>query len=337
MKTLQLVLCIALAGVLFACDRNTTYVEQVAGPAACTDCHNDTNLITAKHTQWALSRHGSGDAYERGTSASCAGCHSGYAFVERVAAGLDPNELTEGDPAPTRQDCRTCHMIHESFTKDDFALRTTQPVTMFAVANATFDGGKGNLCVNCHQPRRDAPVANGSGMVTGISGHWGPHHGPQSAMLMGVAGAIVAPGMASGHYNGIDDTCVHCHLGSEDNHTFEPEVATCVPCHPGATDFDVNNVQTDVQALLDQLGDELVSRGLIDQNTPDGHPIVSSAPAAEGYALWNWIYIAHEDKSLGVHTADYTKALLQASLDALTPPPAPVAQSARRAGNGGSR
>jgi hypothetical protein len=38
-----------------------------------------------------------------------------------------------------------------------------------------------------------------------------------------------------------------------------------------------------------------------------------------------------------VHNADYTKALLQASLDALNPPPAPVAQSARRAGNGGSR
>jgi hypothetical protein len=45
---------------------------------------------------------------------------------------------------------------------------------------------------------------------------------------------------------------------------------------------------------------------------------VEEAPENVGIALWNWIYVAHEDKSLGVHNAEYTKALLQAGIDALS-------------------
>ena len=51
--------------------------------------------------------------------------------------------------------------------------------------------------------------------------------------------------------------------------------------------------------------------------TADGHPTVTEAPENVGIALYNWLYVAHEDKSLGVHNAEYTKALLQAGLDAL--------------------
>jgi hypothetical protein len=45
--------------------------------------------------------------------------------------------------------------------------------------------------------------------------------------------------------------------------------------------------------------------------------MVTEAPEAEATALWNYIYIAHEDKSLGVHNPDYTLDLLEASLAAL--------------------
>ncbi|HEX5132987.1 MAG TPA: hypothetical protein VFX92_10925 [Candidatus Krumholzibacteria bacterium] len=321
MKTLHLVLCIAIAATFFACDRNVTYTEEVAGPVPCAQCHDDSNLITGKETQWAESLHGTGEAYLRGTSKDCAACHSGNGFAMAVAAGQAPNQVTQGDPNPTRQDCRACHNIHTTYTFEDFSLRTTKPVALYAIPGATFDGGEGNLCVNCHQPRRDAPVAVG-GVVTGISEHWGPHHGPQSSMILGLAGAG-ATGTPHQHY-GVENTCVQCHLGSGKDHHFEPNVATCKQqaCHPAATNFDINGRQTEIEALTDQLGDELLTLGLINENSPDGHPTVTSAPEGQAYALWNWLYVAHEDKSVGVHNYPYAKALLEAGIAALAAPAA---------------
>jgi len=288
--------------------------QMTATDLSCTQCHNDTTLITGKKTAWSESRHGMGEAYLRGTSASCAGCHSGGGFSARIAAGLNPDEVEEGDPNPTRQDCRACHQIHTTFTNDDFALETTDPVDLFAIEGATFDGGEGNLCVNCHQPRRDFPVAE-NGVISDITSHWGPHHGPQSSMLLGVGGSV--EGSPSAHYQVVEDTCVTCHMGEGRSHTYEPDIATCQGCHTDAENFDIEGTQTEVQAMIDELGDLLVAEGVLSENGPDGHPTVTEAPENAATALYNWIYVAHEDKSLGVHNPAYTKALLQAGLDAL--------------------
>lgn len=289
--------------------------ELMMADLTCTECHVDTSLITGKHTAWSESVHGSGGAYVRGTSASCAGCHSGEGFSDRIAAGLDVDEVEAGDPNPTRQDCRTCHQIHTTYTGTDWALETTDVVDLYAIEGATFDGGKGNLCANCHQPRRDFPVAE-DGMITGISSHWGPHHGPQSSMLLGVAGAGV-DGSPSAHYMLVEDTCVTCHLGENDSHTFEPSVEACQACHSGAEDFDINGVQTEIAAMVDELGELLVEAGVLSENSDDGHPTVEEAPEGIATALYNWIYVAHEDKSMGVHNSAYAKALLEAGLAAM--------------------
>jgi hypothetical protein len=288
----------------------------LASDLSCTECHNDTSTMTGIKLEWSESKHATGDAFVRGTSASCAGCHSGGAFSQSVAAGLNPGELESGDPHPTRQDCRTCHQIHTTYTGEDFALETTDAVALYAVEGATFDGGSGNLCVNCHQPRRDAPVAE-DGVITGISTHWGPHHGPQSAMLLGVSGAGVE-GSPSKHYEQVEDTCVNCHMGENKSHTYEPNVAACEECHSDVESFDINGVQTEVQAMIDELGEMLVAEGVLSENSEDGHPTVEEAPENVGIALWNWLYVAHEDKSLGVHNPAYAKALLQAGIDALS-------------------
>jgi hypothetical protein len=286
-----------------------------ASEITCTECHTDSSLITGKKTAWSESRHGSGEAYVRGTSSSCAGCHSGGAFSVRVAAGLNPTEVEAGDPNPTRQDCRTCHQIHTTYTSADWALEITDPVDLFALEGVTYDGGDGNLCVQCHQPRRTFPAAE-DGVITGITSHWGPHHGPQSSMLLGAGGAGVE-GSPSAHYLLVEDTCVGCHMGPERVHTYEPDVSTCTACHADAEDFDIEGTQTTVQAMLDELGDLLVAEGVLSENGPDGHPIVTEAPENVALALYNWIYVAHEDKSLGVHNPDYTTALLEAGLEAL--------------------
>jgi hypothetical protein len=280
---------------------------------SCTECHNDTSLITGKQTAWSESTHGSGEAYVRGRSSSCAGCHSGGAFSERIAAGLNPTEVEAGDPNPTRQDCRACHQIHTSYTATDFALETTDPVALFAFEGVTYDGGEGNLCGNCHQPRRAIADAV-DGFIEVTSSHWGPHHGAETAMLLGVAGAGDVEGSPSAHYQTVEDTCVTCHMGEGRNHSFEPEVAACQACHADAEDFDINGVQTEVQAGLDELEEGLIGLGWLDE---EGHPTVTQVPEAQAAALWNWIYIAHEDNSLGVHNPAYTKALIEAGLEAL--------------------
>jgi hypothetical protein len=288
----------------------------VAEDLTCTECHNETTLITGKKAAWEQSLHGSGESTEyAGSREGCAGCHSGGAFKEMVAAGLTPSEFEGGDPNATHQDCRTCHEVHTSYTGADWVLTTSDPVTLIAFEDAVFDGGEGNLCGVCHQPRRQIAEADADGNIEVTSTHWGPHHGPQTAMLLGIGGGGEVEGNASSHYSLVEDTCVSCHVGENDNHNFEPQIAACQGCHSGLEDFDLNGLQTEVEGLLTELEEALVAKGMWDHE--EDHPVVGVYPAAEAQALWNYIFISHEDESLGVHNPAYTKALLEASLEAV--------------------
>ena len=105
----------------------------------CTECHNDTSIITGKKAAWEESLHGSGVAFiEEGPRNTCAGCHSGATFSTMIAAGQNFTQVEEGDANPTHQDCRTCHQIHTTYTSKDWALETTEPVTQ-VVSGLTFD------------------------------------------------------------------------------------------------------------------------------------------------------------------------------------------------------
>ncbi|MEW5831176.1 MAG: hypothetical protein AB1846_19970 [Chloroflexota bacterium] len=275
-------------------------------------------MITGKKAAWEDSIHGTGEAFLRGTSAGCAGCHSGGGFKAMVAAGQRPDQVEAGDPNPTHQDCRTCHQIHTSYTSEDWALTTNAAVPLYAFEGASFDGGNGNLCANCHQPRRAFSLTDG--LVDVSSVHWGPHHGPQSAMLLGIGGAGAVEGKPSAHATMVENTCVTCHVGENDDHSFQPNVASCVACHADAENFDINGAQTEVDAMLVELRDLLVAKGLLEGNETDGfEPVVGKYAEAEGAALWNYLFIANEDSSHGAHNMAYTKALLEASIAALQP------------------
>jgi hypothetical protein len=289
-------------------------MDAAVADLTCTECHDDSAMISGKRADWEGSVHGSGTATAyAGARTSCSGCHSGGGFSAAVAAGANVAGSQESaDPNPSRPDCRACHAIHTTYTAADWALETTDPVALHAFEGETYDGGEGNLCVNCHQARRMIAEAV-DGMIEITSTHWGPHHGPQSAMLMGLAGAGVE-GSPSAHYSMVTDTCVACHLGEGDDHSFDPSVSACTACHADAEDFDINGVQTEVEAMLHELEEYLIGAGWLDE---EGHPAVTSIPEGEANALWNWIYIAHEDKSLGVHNPSYTKALLEEALEAM--------------------
>jgi hypothetical protein len=290
-----------------------------AGPAltvadiTCTECHNDTSIITGKQQAWSESIHGSGEATAyAGGREGCAACHSGSKFKEMIAADLTPDVVEGGDSAPTHQDCRTCHQIHTSYTSADWSLTTSAPVMLYAFEDVTYDGGAGNLCANCHQPRGQIDQVDAEGNIQVTSTHWGPHHGPQTAMLLGIGGGGEAEGAPATHYS-VENTCVTCHLGENDNHLFEPNVAACTTCHAGAIDFDINGRQTKTEESLAELKELLEAKGMLE----DDEPVVDAYPAAEAEALWNYIFIAHEDSSMGVHNPLYTEALLEASIEAL--------------------
>lgn len=273
----------------------------------CTECHNDTTQVLVKRLQWDSSLHGSGDAYLRSTSASCAGCHSGEGFIAMIAAGNDFSEVKAGVANPSPPNCRTCHQIHENYTQADWALTATAPVNFFI--GGTYDAGTGNLCANCHQPRRTGPTA-GSGDVVVDSNRWGPHHGVQATSFLGVGGYGVE-GSPSVHYQAIEDGCTTCHL-VEGRHEMTSSVASCQPCHSGIEDFDYNGVQTDVTTMIAKLKGLLETKGLL----LNDQPVPGTYPDAQAGAIWNYLAVT-EDGSFGVHNPPYLQALLQESIDAL--------------------
>ena len=287
-----------------------------AADLTCTQCHNDTTLISGPATSWATSVHATGPAFAiAGNRAGCTGCHTGVGFMERTTAGItDPTKFTTVYPNPTRQDCRTCHQIHTTYTKADFSLRTAAAVPLFTIPGATFDGGKGNLCANCHQPEAALPAAADDGTIKVDSTHWGPHHGPEAGMMLGVGGTSDVTGTPSPHYAQVTDTCVACHMGGDAaNHTYTPNVAYCIKCHPGAKNFDMNGAVTTMDAKIAAVKTALTNAGLLDKT---GAIVVGSYPAAKAGALWNYLLVT-EDKSHGVHNMPYANSLMDAALAAL--------------------
>jgi hypothetical protein len=247
-----------------------------------------------------------------GPRPGCNGCHSGGGFADRIAAGVKTSEIKTADPNATKIDCRACHQIHKTYSEDDWALRTDAPVKLEAL-DATFDGGKGNLCANCHQMRVPFPKAT-DGKVKVDSTHWGGHHGPEAAILMGVGGAGGVEGKPAAHASAVKDTCVGCHMGGDAaNHTFTPQVATCVACHADAKSLDVNGKQTEIKDKLEKVKAALMAKKLMDDK---GVMIVGEYPEAQAAALWNYLLV-EEDKSEGVHNTAYANALLDQALEAL--------------------
>ncbi len=304
-------LLLGVVVVVAGCSSNSSSNSGATIPASsltCTQCHNDTTLVLAKALQYGQSLHSDFEvASSEGTNKSCAGCHSSEGFVKRIAANITPDKVTEGETNPTPVNCRTCHEIHTTYTKADFGLRTTTPVT-FYVSGQTFNFGEGNLCANCHQPR-SGPPAVGSVSVN-VTARFGPHHGPQSASFIGVGGYNV-PSTISPHYQAVQNGCPTCHMVNA-THDMTPDVAACQPCHSGATNFDIDGVQTKVKAQMDELAKLLTDKGLL----KDDSPVVGTYPEAQAGALWNYVAVK-EDKSSGVHNPQYLQAMLQEAIDSL--------------------
>ncbi|HKJ91709.1 MAG TPA: hypothetical protein VJ957_01020, partial [Longimicrobiales bacterium] len=269
--------------------------------------------------QYENSVHATGGNFERASDKVCAVCHSDEGFVERIADGTDTIAAAPANPTPPS--CRTCHMIHTNYDSTDLQLRTTSPVTLM-LNGETVDLGKGgeaNLCAECHQPRLPDPMPTmgDTAHLTLASAYWGPHHGPQGAVLAGTgafefSGSQTIAGGPTAH--GSDQGgCPQCHMAAAygvqaGGHTWnmtytlhgtvDDNTAGCVAsgCHSSMADFDKGGVQTDVETMLDSLQTLLNGKGIM-----SGSGLVAGTYSSDLIeAYYNWAYF-DADRSMGVH------------------------------------
>jgi len=121
----------------------------------------------------------------------------------------------------------------------------------------------------------------------------------------------------------VENTCVTCHMGEERNHTYLPDVERCQACHADAENFDINGVQTEVTAMLEEVEALLIKSGIMAADYTDaagvlqhGRSVPGVYPEAVAEAMWNYKLVVY-DQSMGVHNSTYTKALLESALEAL--------------------
>lgn len=284
------------------------------GNVTCLVCHSEANIVD-NQIELARSQHGVGEFISYGDyyGGGCARCHSGNGFVEWAETG----EVADNVKVPEAWSCGTCHGLHQTFDETDYALRVTEAAAATFDATVTLDVDENsNLCVACHQARR-GPAGYWDGVADSVEvgGHDGPHHGPQSNILLGNLGAT-STGTANTAHLGAG--CVGCHMteatgdgvNTEGGHTFWPTVEACVECHSSATDFDVFSGQSTVTTKLATLEGYLETIGIIDS---EGHLHDSTYTAAVFQAWWNYTVIL-EDRSLGVHNPAYTSTLLDEAI-----------------------
>ncbi|MCF8227325.1 MAG: hypothetical protein K9G58_06250 [Bacteroidales bacterium] len=303
------------------------------GTAGCVKCHDDSQMIFAASVQWEASTHATGGNFER-NGTSCAPCHTSQGFVEVIETGAMETAEPINNPAPVN--CYACHKIHETYTVEDWAFTTSEPVE-FWINGAVADMGKGNLCASCHQSRVPDPMpVPGGGDVLVDNMRYGPHHGPQGNMLAGSGGYEVAGSMGynnSLHTELIEDGCVTCHMATAygtqaGGHTMGTSYiyhghavvneAGCVECHEG-DDLEtmIEESKNEIDNLLEDLKGLLIAQGALDSTgyVPVGDEGITLSMDQVG-GVFNYKFVL-EDRSGGTHNMKYAKALLTNSIESL--------------------
>ncbi len=264
--------------------------DGVDGTASCVSCHANSTREPIFEA-FALSAHGAGGTFARGSRADCAQCHGSEGFIDYVTMGaIDTTGLLPNGVAPKYDpampvSCNTCHDSHRTFDFEndgpDYALRNPDPSDLVLAPSITIDfGDASNNCITCHQPRNsyEIPAINADGTYQVKSTRFGPHHGPQSTMLEGILGAEIA-GMESYPARGsathrTGSSCVQCHMGDaadvdEGGHSWAYVEALCIQCH-GAVPGEANGFTADKNTLLALLNNVEGQAVLLDE---DGDPV----------------------------------------------------------------
>jgi len=308
--------------------------------------------------EWAESGHATFALYEEDgvtpehtvTGDSCVKCHNGEWYVAIQVRGEDPpaEDLTEINDDATHISCAVCHDPHDN--QYAAQLRIDSAGTVGIPFSDTDDvptmvmGGKGNICITCHDGRRDR--GDYDSRIWSGSGHFGPHGNPQGPMLFGIMGADLGNPAAAVDYDNEhahdtwnEDSCVTCHMYRKDyessdspalwGHNFEPRFERCITCHSNFQDETefwvwVEDYEAEIDVLLQAFVDAWPAewKDVTDPENPvlenrDTDPPTNAGPAREDAvgaayraALWNYVLILN-DASHGIHNPTFTISLLE--------------------------
>jgi hypothetical protein len=287
----------------------------------------DINLSQVIYDQWAESGHAKAEGEDNPAEApgmraqgGCFFCHNGYAF-ENNAKDLEGIGILKGTT------CDTCHIGYGHQT-----MTAGKAETLIG----TVEGGKGSMCMACHNGRGKKPDLESA-----------PHHSVQADMTLGKNGGEIS-GVSygnSGHSN-LTDSCLSCHMAADENgtqdHTFKMNEKNideaCNKCHKFDTfnpeakgDYDGDGskegIQTEVEGLLKLVNDEILKKldggkfvsthGSVEFQDKDGKAIETPPDENLYRAAWNYFFVDY-DGSKGIHNPKYAVQLLQQSYKGLT-------------------
>jgi hypothetical protein len=318
----------------------------------CNQCHNAViaGATTGKHNlgaYWLASKHSTMPTFNQtikgshAPSAGCARCHSGTGFFNWTNDHKYAGSTSDYAVGASSLSCPVCHDAHSDANPNQ--IRTVKIDSLVNGYKPTA-GGKGLLCMNCHQERTNVNTKiTTKAPYYGWGDRFGAHHSPQADVLFGQDGYEYGKTLSvSTHGFIVQDACVTCHMptltvGSSihSSHAMTMDSAGvngCQSCHPGSKtiadiktrfqDYDGNGKVEAFQVEVAGLMAKLKAKLPIDPAT--GNPInsmkdsllVKNNPKLI-QAIWNY-YLILNDGSTGVHNPQYVIALLKESIGQVT-------------------
>jgi hypothetical protein len=176
-----------------------------------------------------------------------------YSWDTRAQVGSPSSPAGQNTPLtadliqnPQPVGCFTCHTPHGIGSADGQHLDQSIPVgTVITTQSGAVWGtnkAKGHICAECHQIRQNANASTIAGILANVRGTgkfavsapYGPHHGPQTDMLLGAGAA---------DYSGTVGTLTFVGIYGNSSHAANPN-ADCVSCHMQSDFEDINLTQS---------------------------------------------------------------------------------------------
>jgi predicted CXXCH cytochrome family protein len=310
----------------------------------CLQCHD----APKKHrlgSYWAASGHAVFAEGSHTSNTSCFPCHSGTAFVKWLGSKSSPGFSVTAD-GNKNISCSACHDPHSKANDNQLRVVAIDSLRNGWIPPAGL-GGKGLLCMNCHNSRYKQKVKE-TPPYYGFGSRFTPHSNNQADMFFGrnsyEFGDANLAGLST--HTGVENACVTCHMPERVNgssvhadHEWSmidtvggahDQVTACVQCHGPITSFDairapydfdrnglIEGVETEIHGMLNVLKSRLPLGA-------DGEPIGGSTVTAADSArivnrpdlvrgIWTY-YFVRNDGSYGMHNTKYAVAILQKAL-----------------------
>ncbi len=328
---------------------DTNKIARNYSAAVCGQCH-DSPPHEPYFRQWSNALHSkviwnssfaqqpSSPDFETNDLGNCIRCHDALGYINFTrGVGTDTRNLSLAS-----QHFISCQGCHDQHGNSNAHYLRNRPLNTDTLANGFhYSLGEGQTCADCHKSRQDVRTYVNTRVT---SANWGPHHGPQTDVLLGKSAATFngIPYVSGSHGSVNPNACVDCHMHATDtsaavinkvgghslnmrndslNYDF---VAPCQSCHPGKNrfsdfmapqDFDGNGQIQDWETEINGC-----IRNLRIALPPAGVDSVSwSLIAADSNnvnlrkAYWNYLLIT-SDNSNGIHNPFFTVNVLLASV-----------------------